>query len=197
MSMLDEAVARLGGGPRAQEVREPVAWRRVSAVGNAGFSPGAAPEVEEMGALPVARLQAEGWPVPDGLAFVDFVPVLPLVGELVEPETRRLFSSAWPSAFYDLLICLPAAEHLPRGIGGTWVSRIAGDTWWLLSFDAGPFEEGPTEPVCVGGRRSGDEVIGALSGGADATGEVARLLGLPADVLQDAVREVQVCPRPW
>jgi hypothetical protein len=198
MLLLDEAVARFGGSPEPEEqqVPDPIMWRRVFAAGNALFAPGAAPEVEESGALSVRRLRAEGWPTASGRGFEDFVPVLPFVGELSVDESEQLFSSDWAAAFYDLLICLPAAEHLPSS---EWVmvTRIAGDDWWLLSFDAQPFDSGPSEPVCVGGRRSGGEAVGALLGGEDATAKVARVLGLADDAWRGAATDTQECSRPW
>ncbi len=192
-----EALAATEPEIREQEVADPVAWRRVWAVGNADFALLNTEEANETGGVGAETLASERWPVDDGVALVDYVPVLTLVGELDGDEVGGIEGDAWPEHFHDLLVSLPAASHLLGGEGGLYVEMREVGAARLFSFEARADEEGPRAPVCVGVRREGELVVGVITGGEEATHEAAALLGVEAEAVEAAEAVSRYCQRPW
>jgi hypothetical protein len=172
-------------------------WRRVWAAGNPSFSLYDTAEALEVRGLPSDRLQAEGWPTEPGRALLDYVPVPPIVGEMNGIELERLWTDGWCDAFFDLLIGLPATEHLAGGDTGMNVVMRAGDEFRLLSFDSRTYEDGPHTEVCIGIRRDGEMLVGAVYGADECEAVVAELLDLAPDVVRNARTSTGYCLRPW
>ncbi|MBX2802157.1 MAG: hypothetical protein KTR31_31035 [Myxococcales bacterium] len=198
MSLLDRGLQSLRD--RFGEVREQRIdghqWLRVWSVGDATFCATDTAEFEETGALSRDTLMQRGWPVEDGVGFVDFLPILPVLGELSVPDTEDLLGAAWADGLYDFVVLLPCAAHLLDG-HQTRVDSHSGDGWRLFThWVHTPAQLGATR-ICTGLRRDEDTVLGALLAGEDAEHEVGALLDISAADLTAARKTQAICRRPW
>jgi len=194
------ALSRRVGEVREQPLPNPVAWRRVWSAGTATFDLLNTEEAQEQGGVPSAMLEREGWPHEDGLALLDYLPVLPLVGELVDAATERLWTDEWRDAFYDALLTLPAASHLlPRT--GLSASLRAGEDFRSMTFRVSDEDESTAlrgqQLVCFGMRRRDGVTMGAIIGGEAAEQSVLELLGVDAGGAARAEVSHGYCPCPF
>jgi hypothetical protein len=136
------------------------------------------PEAEETGTVSPETLEDAGWPVEDGPALLEVVPVLPLVGLLDESDALGFFDNeSWPDTLVGVLVSLPCTSHLVLNGGFTVRSRSAVGVRLML-FDVAAHEEAPRKIVAFGVRRFDDGIVGSIVGGDDAESVVIELLGL-------------------
>ncbi len=166
-------------------------WCEVWARGDPGFALLNTDEANETGGVSPSTLAKHGWPVGEGTALLDDVPVLDLVGRLGNDGV--LVDGIFPENLPSLLVALPASAHLVgRSLGVSWARRA---DWIYAEVHSVPAEDGPSVSFSVMFCRSADEIVAGIFGNVMPE-EVAELFGIPFEEFGIARRETRVY-RPW
>lgn len=162
-------------GAREHVLPEPSDWLRLWAAGDPALS---LLDLDEDG-LTKERLEEHGWPARPGIALVEYVPVLPVAGELDASEAEALWTDAWESPLHGALSSLPASRHLVSAASG-----LSGTRWDLGEarlFEAEFSDDDATvrATFCFAVQRHEDRVLGLVLGGRKARATLTRCLGRP------------------